>query len=139
MKLQIVQNTLQCEKTLNHKGDSIMNNLTSQIGNTKVTSNGSMYSPIRFAQLREMDFSNFSVGVEHPIYDFITDNQFTLDGKRISLKKESKTRFVIGCVECPEYLVVEEEELENISCLEFVNEFLALVNSKIPTISRIAA
>ncbi len=139
MKSQIAQNTLQYEITLKHKGDNIMNNLTSQPGNVIATANGSMYSPIRFSLLREMDFSNFPVGVEVPIYDHITDNQFTLDGKRISVKKEYETRVVIGCVECPEYMVLENEELENISCLEFVYNYLTLVNSKLSEINLIAA
>lgn len=139
MKSPIAQNALQNKKTLNHKGDSIMNNLTSQIGNITIYSNDPLYLPFQREQLNKIDFSHLPVGAELPIYDSITDNHFTLQGKRISLKKEYKTRVVIGCVECLEYLVAEDEDLQILSCEEFVEDFISLINSKLSRANRIAA
>lgn len=120
----------------NLKGETIMKNLTSQISTENTSSsNAILYGD----QLNNMDFSHLKVGTEYSIYDSISDGYFTLDGKRISLKKEYETRVVIGCVECPEYMVMEDEQLENISCSELVDQFLLLVNSQLSQINRIAA
>lgn len=118
--------------TLKYKGEYKMQNLTD-------FTNDSKYCPMPNNQLRDIDFSSLTVGTEYPLYDSITDNHFTLDGKRISLKKEYETRIVIGCVECPEYSVIEDEELENISCELFVDNFLSLLNSIYLPINPIAA
>lgn len=139
MKNRLRTNSFCNNLLTNQKGETTMNCLTLQIGNVTIYSNDATYFTLRREELKQITFKQLPVGVEILVYDSIVDNHLTLEGKRISLKKEYETRVVIGCVEYPEYSVIEDEELENTSCEVFVDNFLSLLNSIYLPINSIAA
>lgn len=139
MKSRSKSNSSINNSLINQKGETTMKNLTSQIGNIITYSSDPTYLPLRIEQIEHIKLSDIPIGTEVLIYDSIINNRFTLQGMRISIKKEYVSRVVIGCVECPEYMVIEDEELENISCENLIEDFLELVNTNISLSNRIAA
>ncbi len=125
--------------TTKNIGKNEMKNLTTKIGEVTIYSNDKLYLPMRIDQLRDVNLHDLPVGAEIPVYDSISNNHFTLEGMRINLKKEYATRVVIGCVEWPEYMVAEDEELDNLSSFEFIDNFLSALDTKFAPMNQLAA
>lgn len=97
------------------------------------------YAPISINKLTDIQLYELPLGVEIIPYNQIINNHFTIDGLRISLKKEYETRVVIGCVEFPEYLIAEGSDLDNLFCCTLIDRFLLRLNTKISLKNHIAA
>lgn len=119
-----------------------MNNRISQrVSNNSVNiyTKDSTYMPVSINKLKNVHLYELPVGVEIIPFNHISNNHFTIDGLRISVKKEYQTRVVIGCVEFPEYLIAEGSDLDNLFCCDLIDRFLLRLNSKIALKNRIAA
>lgn len=119
-----------------------MNNQISnfvRINSETIYTSDPAYAPISINRLTNIQLYELPVGVEIIPFNQIINNHFTIDGLRISVKKEYQTRVVIGCVEFPEYLIAEGSDLDNLFCCDLIDRFLLRLNSKISLKNHIAA
>ncbi len=120
-------------------GDNTMKANEIKLGKAIIYTNDPTYLPIRVDILEDTTLQDLPLGVEVIPYNSIVNNHFTLDGFRISLKKDYHTKVVIGSVESPEYIVTEYGEIENKSCVELIDNYKSLLIQTINTYSQMAA
>lgn len=120
-------------------GDIKMKTNAIKFGSAIIFTNDPTYLPVPVDILRGITLQNLPVGVEIIPYDSIANNNFTLDGFRISLKKDYLTKVVIGSVDSPEFIVTEHDEIDNKSCLELIDDYKSLLSQNVEVYTHIAA
>lgn len=110
-----------------------------KFGSAIIFTNDPTYLPVPVNRLRGISLPNLPVGVEIIPYDSILNNYFTLDGLRISLKRDYFAKVVIGSVESPEFMVIENDDMDDKSCIDLINNYRLLISQSFNTYSRIAA
>ena len=111
-----------------------MNIYQIQVGSLIIYTSDRTFIPINMDQMRLTKLDDLPQESEVVPFDSITENQFKLLGLRVSIIRLSENRFVIGCVECPEYQefrLISNEDLQKISCYEFLENFLVLIGYKL--------